>query len=177
MALQSGGRGKEYSESFKIRSNPGKMNSPSSFPALGYRGNAELNYQVRAPNTFLVLSTIKIPLRILQAIRGFDFWQNFSMSSFNIAKVSGSRVALGAVLKIPKSHYKKHNAKTLIWFSASWWKVLQFQSSFPLGITKLNHSPDVWGLKDSLLWSNTEGIVKWCLIDDKNCVFLAEHGL
>lgn len=100
MALQSGGRGKEYSESFKIRSNPGKMNSPSSFPALGYRGNAELNYQVRAPNnknTFLVLSTIKISLRILQAIRGFDFWQNFSMSSFNIAKVSGSRVALGAV--------------------------------------------------------------------------------
>lgn len=76
------------------------MNIPSSFPVQGYRGNAEVNYQVRAWNNkkkFPVLSTTKIPVRIFQAIRGFDYWKNFPVGLFTISKVSGSRVVLEAL--------------------------------------------------------------------------------
>lgn len=116
------------------------MNSPSSFPAQGYRGNAELNYQVRASNkknTLLLLSTIKTPLRILQAIRGFDYWQNFPKGSSIIAEVPGSRVGLGAVPWGSQSPSTKNTMST-----HSFGSVLlderssSFRSPFPLASTK-----------------------------------------
>lgn len=98
------------------------MNSPSSFPAQGYRENAKLNDQVRASNNKKISSsqynknTLKDILqyiRGLQAIGDFDYWQNFPMGSSIIAKVSGSRVALELSHKDPRVSLQKARCRSI----------------------------------------------------------------
>jgi len=136
----------------KIRSSLQKMNSHGCFPAQEHRGNAELNYQVRVSKQkkFPVLTTIKIPLRFMVLSSASARGRVFIVCSSTIAQAFGSSVALRPVPQgNPGSHSTEHNAGVLPWHRDSSWKVLQFQSSCPLGFTKPNFTHQVFntGLK------------------------------
>lgn len=82
-------RGK-YSEVFKIRNSPEKTNSRGSFPAQEYRGNAELNHQVRVLKQTNKMSpglnTVKILLMSMVLSKAWAMGRVFSTSLFPAAK-------------------------------------------------------------------------------------------